>query len=55
MSAHTDNILKSLYTTIFALKFSHDANELAACDNFGNISIYKFGPLKLLFKFIIYS
>lgn len=37
----TENILKSLYTTCFSQKFSPDGDILAACDNFGYISLFK--------------
>lgn len=37
-----ENTLKSLYTTIFAQKYSHDGNELAVSDNFGHIAVYKY-------------
>lgn len=48
--SNTESILKGLYTTIFAQKFSNTGNELAACDNFGNISVYKFSSIfKLLY------
>ncbi|CAF0842822.1 unnamed protein product [Brachionus calyciflorus] len=41
MYSQTDNNLKSLYTTVFAQKFSPDGNHLAACDNFGTLFLYK--------------
>jgi hypothetical protein len=36
-----DQILRSIYTTVFSQQFSPNGNELAASDNFGNISVYK--------------
>ncbi|RNA24082.1 alanine--glyoxylate aminotransferase 2-like [Brachionus plicatilis] len=41
MQSQLDNNLKSLYTTIFSLKFSPDGKYMAACDNFGKIYVYK--------------
>jgi len=37
----SENILKSLYTTVFALRFNTDGTHLAASDNFGHIALYK--------------
>lgn len=37
----TENILRSFYTTVFALKFNSDGTQLAASDNFGHIALYK--------------
>lgn len=37
----TDDALRSLYTTCFSQKFSTDSDSLAACDNFGNISLFR--------------
>lgn len=41
MSHSTDNVLRTLYTTVFSQKFSPDGEILAASDNFGNISLYR--------------
>jgi hypothetical protein len=38
---NNDKILESIYTTIFSQKFSQDGTELAACDNYGHIGVYK--------------
>jgi len=38
---NNDKILESLYTTIFSQKFSQDGTELAVCDNYGHIGVYK--------------
>jgi hypothetical protein len=35
------DVLKSLYTTIFSVKFNSEGTELAAADNFGHIGVYK--------------
>lgn len=40
-----EKYLQSIYTTIFSQKFSPDGNELAVCDNFGNISVFKLSTL----------
>ena len=36
-----EKILRPLYTTTFSQKYSVEGNELAVCNNFGQISLYK--------------
>jgi len=36
-----DTIMRSLYTTVFSQKFNPDGTELAVCDNFGHIAVYR--------------
>lgn len=55
MQLQLDNNLKSLYTTIFSLKFSPDGKFLAACDNFGTIYVYKLVLCHLLHLFFDFN
>jgi hypothetical protein len=41
MKENSENVLKSIYTTLFSQKYSPDGNDLAICSNFGEIGLFK--------------